>query len=146
MRDNYWSGAALGFALCVLVIIGASGLRRHVEEKGGSNLMQTVRKYPQVIRKYPLKTSPVEIQMPRGSKFLCVHEQGGSPTVWFVEGCFVSVAVDIDESIDLEAIHKPKTVTFRMIMDEGKILADIGDYLGTAIVGPFAYHVYMKQE
>lgn len=139
---GYGSGAACGFALCVLVVIGASGLRRYVKEKGES----MPKRMMMVIRKYPLKASPVEIQMPRGSKFLCVHEQGGLPTVWFVEGCFVSVAVDIGESLSkvTEKISEPKTVTFRMVMNEGNVLTNIGDYLGTAFVGPFIYHVYAE--
>ena len=69
-----------------------------------------------------------EITVPEDSSFLCVHEQGGLVTTWFL--------CDPSKSVVKRNLY---------IVGTGQLVPDNTTYLGTAFVGEYVWHVFEEQ-
>lgn len=79
------------------------------------------------IWKFPLAITDVQsVAMPRGARILAVDEQHGALTLW----------AEVDPS-------QPKVTRIIHIIGTGNPMPEhLGDYLGTAVIDPFVWHVY----
>jgi hypothetical protein len=79
------------------------------------------------IYKYPLAVTACTIDLPVGSKVICVHEQNGVPTLW----------VEQNPSLETDAF------TFAVI-GTGRPVPEDGEHIGTCFIGQNVWHVYKK--
>jgi len=79
------------------------------------------------IYKYNLEVTVCTIELPIGSKVVCVHEQNLVPTIW-VE----------------QETTKLKTDFMFCVVGTGQSIPEDGFYIGTCFIGPNVWHVYQK--
>lgn len=82
------------------------------------------------IYKYPLPVPTTVLEMPKRAKILHVHTQEGVPTLWAL--------------VDTEA-WATEMRTFIWIGTGRQFNVYDGEYIGTAHVDPFVWHVYEVQ-
>lgn len=79
------------------------------------------------IYKYPLEVNVCTIDLPIGSKVVCVHEQNNVPTLW----------VEQNTSLPLDQCKFCVVAT-------GHAIPEDGIHIGTCFIGPNVWHVYQK--
>lgn len=80
-----------------------------------------------IIYKYPLEVQACTIDLPEGSKVVCVHEQNIVPTIW------------VEQDLSRDKIEYRFTV-----IPTGTHFPEVGDHIGTCFIGPNVWHVYLK--
>lgn len=80
-----------------------------------------------IIYKYPLEINICTIELPIGSRVVCVHEQNLVPTIW----------VEQD-------LSKYKTDFMFCVIPTGGQIPEDGHHIGTAFIGPNVWHVYQR--
>jgi hypothetical protein len=77
------------------------------------------------IYKYPLEVNVCKIELPLGSRVVCVHEQNNTPTLW----------------IEQDPSNSKMDCKFAVI-GTGRPVPEDGRYIGSCFIGPNVWHVY----